>query len=181
VGDKLTLWSRIAIGAAVPVTVIVLVGFQAVGAAPEPRLDPDAAAPRPVQKTFAAICKALALPDSRPDPAWLGASFEGDACRAPRLPAALDGFTATREQIVAGMAAAKRYAAEVDTFQRCVGDFLAAGKARADRQGKPIRVALAAIESHRIAVSEKDKQLAQARIDVAINAFNEYGSDCPDH
>ena len=173
------MWAKLGIATALLVTAAAPYAFQA-GRAEPARPFPDAR-PAAGDRRFTAICKTGEIADIRPDPAWLSASFDDDDCRAPRLPAPLNGFVATRKQIVAGMAAAKNYAAQSDQFQKCVGDFLAARKAAAGRGGRPLGTALVAIESHRIAVSEKDKQLARARIEVAINAFNEYGSDCPDH
>ena len=133
-------------------------------------------APRPagqVPGTFAALCRADTVVDSRRDPAWLGQSFAGDNCQAPRLPPAIDGARASRDQIVAGMAAVARYAAQAGAFQKCVGDFIAARKAAA-----PLSAPQASIESYRILASQRAAQAAESRMRVAINAFNEYGSDC---
>src|SRR4051812_38954520 len=101
----------------------------------------------PGDKPFARICKSDELVDARPTPAWVGASFAGDNCRAPSMPAILDGFTASREQVVAGMDAQKRYLAASEKFERCVQDFVAARK---DQNGKPISAPLVVIENHRI-------------------------------
>ena len=53
-------------------------------------------------------------------------------------------------------------------------------KATAGKDKKPIEVALITIENHRIIASQADKKKAASQIEVAINAFNEYGSECPD-
>jgi hypothetical protein len=118
--------------------------------------------------------------DSRPDPAWVSQSFNKDNCRAPLLPAALDGFSATREQVVAAMADAKRYAAASDAFQKCVSDFVTVKRMEAMRGGRSLTPSQVIIENHRILVSQRSKERATAQVRVAINAFNEYGSDCPD-
>src|SRR5579871_182509 len=60
-------------------------------------------------KSFAPVCEGDG--DSRPDPAWVGASYAGDGCLAPPVPAWLDGHVASREQVVAAMAATQRYIA----------------------------------------------------------------------
>ena len=129
-------------------------------------------------KPFAAICKSGEVVDSRPDPAWVGKSFARDNCEAPQMPAQINGLTASREEIVAGMAAIKRYAAASDAYQRCIRDFVAARQSRpgADR---PVAMALVTIENHRILVSENNKKKAQDRMNASIMAFNEYGSGCP--
>ena len=133
----------------------------------------------PGDKPFARICKSDAVLDSRPTPAWVRASFSGDNCRAPRMPATMDGFTASREQIVAGMAAAERYAAEAEGFERCVSDFVASQKASSSQGGKPLNNAVAIIENHRILESQRNRKLVSARMDAAVSNFNEYGSGCP--
>ena len=129
-------------------------------------------------KPLGRICKSDEVVDSRPSPAWVGASFEQDNCRAPTMPAQVDGFTATREQVVASMAAMKRYGAEADVFERCIQDFVTARRAEAEKGGRPFATPMAIIENHRILVSQRSKETAAAQVRVAINAFNRYGSDC---
>ena len=128
-------------------------------------------------KPFARICKSDEIVDARPTPAWVRASFARDNCRAPSMPASIDGFTASREQVVAGMAAAERYAAASDAFERCVQDFVAARKA--DKNEKPANMSVAIIENHRIIASQRNRKIVSARMDAAINDFNEFGSGCP--
>ncbi|HYS46716.1 MAG TPA: hypothetical protein VEM35_09765 [Rhizomicrobium sp.] len=166
---------QIATGAAFLVAIAATGAFLVAKAAPEPgkavavsRLGKD--------KSFAPICKSGEITDSRPDPVWVGASFADDKCRAPRVPAPVDGFTASREQVVAGMAAVKNYIAASDAFQRCIHDFVAARKA----DKKPIDMSLVIIETHRVIASENSKKKVADQVKVAINAFNEYGSECPD-
>jgi hypothetical protein len=130
-------------------------------------------------KPFGRICKSNEIVDSRPAPAWVGASFENDNCRAPRMPADVNGFTASREEVVASMTAAKRYAAASDGFERCIQNFVEARKTKARSSGLPLSTPLVIIENHRIAVSQRDKKLVEARVRNTINNFNEYGSDCP--
>jgi hypothetical protein len=129
---------------------------------------------------FGAICRTSEIGDARPDPAWVQTSFANDSCSAPPMPAPVDGYTASRDQIVAAMAAMKRYAAASDGFQRCVSDFLSASKAQSDRDGKPVDEALVILEHQRIAASERSKRRNAEQVKFAINSFNEYGSDCPD-
>jgi hypothetical protein len=162
-------WKRAGLGFALVVAVTLPSTLYVVRAAPEPdRVEPSA----PAAKPFARICKATAVVDPRPQPAWVGASYANDHCTAPRLPAQLDGYSATREQVVAAMAAGKRYAALSDAYQKCIGDFAAAHQSDA-----PLRI----IENHRILVAQENRKVAEQRVTAAIVAFNEYGSDCPDH
>ncbi len=146
--------------------------------APAPRTGTVASVARlAAGKPFAPICKSGEVIDSRPDPAWVGASFARDSCQAPAAPAPINGTTASRKQIVAGMAAVKRYAALSDGFQRCVSDFVAARKAQS--ASNPLDANLVIIENHRVIASERSKKTVAEQVKVAINSFNEYGSDCP--
>jgi hypothetical protein len=163
------------------VAVAVAGSLLSVKAAPEPPGQSSAAqASVKASKTFASICKSGEIVDSRPDPRWVGASFAGDRCAAPAMPAVIDGTSAKRGEIVAGMAAAKRYAVSADAFQGCIRDYLAGERAQAGREKKPLAMPLVVIENHRLLASEKDKKLVEARIRAEITAFNEYGSECPD-
>jgi hypothetical protein len=96
------------------------------------------------------------------------------------MPAPLDGYSASREKIVAGMAAAKSYAVQADAYQQCISNYLASRKAAAGKNRQTLDMTLITIETHRITASQADKKKAQGQIEVAINAFNEYGSECPD-
>ena len=136
---------------------------------------PIAAAPAE-GKTFAATCRGDQVLDSRPDPQWLSQSFAGDHCQSPPMPAAIDGARSSREQVVAAMARAKTYEAAAGSFQRCVDDYVAARHA-----AKPLNEAELLIENHRILVSQRAERRAQDQANAVVNAFNEYGSDCPDH
>ena len=130
-------------------------------------------------KPFAPICKSGEVVDSRPAPVWVGQSFARDNCEAPQMPAPVNGLVASREEIVAGMAATRRYAVQSDAYQRCIRDFVIARQSRPDAN-KPVAMALVTIENHRILVSETNKKKTKARMEASIMAFNEYGSGCPD-
>jgi hypothetical protein len=172
------MWKKAGLGAALLVAIAVPQALHAVHAAPG-RLPGALPAQVAAGKPFAPVCKANEVVDSRPDPAWVGASFAGDNCRAPSMPAPLDGLKATRQQIVAGMAAAKRYAVLSDAYQKCIADFVALRKTQADRGAKPVNTPFVVIETHRILVAQENKKKADNQIKVAINTFNEYGSECP--
>jgi hypothetical protein len=131
-------------------------------------------------QSFAATCSASAKKvDSRVDPAWVGQSFAGDGCSAPGLPKPVDGYTASRARILAGMAAQKKYIAEADVYQRCIMDYVAGRRATADKGAKPMAVALVIIESHRLSASKASKQRVADQANETIRAFNEAGSeDC---
>lgn len=168
---------RIAIGAGLALALAAPGVLLVAKAMPQPA--PKVSVAPAAGKPFAPICKTGEVVDSRPDPAWVGKSFARDNCTAPEMPAPINGLTASREQIVAGMTATKRYAVLSDAYQRCIRDFVTARQSRADA-GKPVAMALVTIENHRILVSENNKKKAQERMNASIMAFNEYGSGCPD-
>jgi hypothetical protein len=155
--------------AAIAATGIILVAR----AAPDPR----AAVSWPLPTAAKApICKSSEIVDARPDPAWVGASFAGDNCRAPPIPAVVNGFTASREQVMASIAAMKSYTAAADAFQRCVQDFVA--NRQADQNKKRLSTPLVIIENHRVLASENNKKKVADQVKSTIIAFNEYGSGC---
>jgi len=154
--DQSRLWKNVGLGA----------GFLAVLASPVALHAMVAPPPKPVTQpaqtaSFVPTCSAAAqVVDSRPDPAWVGASFSGDNCWAPALPAAFDGTNASREQIVAAMATAKSYKAKADAYQRCIGSAVSSRKAAAEKTGEPLDAAFVTIETHRIKASEDNRKKA---------------------
>jgi hypothetical protein len=168
------MWIKIALAVGVLAVAAAPEIFPVVSAAPEPAL----AISKPAPKTFKPVCRGDEVLDSRPDPAWVGQSFNQDDCRAPSLPPLLDGVSATREQVVAAMAQAKTYAAKAGGFQQCVSDFVAAKRAEADDGGKGLTPSQVIIENHRILVSQRAVERAAAQTRMAIMQFNSYGSGC---
>jgi len=175
------MWKKIGLGAALIAAFVAPAALHGVGATPGPQASLTAQpAKQAASKSFVPVCKADEVVDTRPDPVWVGSSFAHDNCWAPKMPALMDGYSATREEIVAGMNVTDRYMASADAYQRCISDFLAAQKARSAKAGKPVNAMLITIENHRIAASQENKKKADALIKVAINAFNELGSECPE-
>jgi hypothetical protein len=169
------MWIKIALAVGVLGTAAATELFP-LRAAPEPQPAISKAAAAPT--TFKPVCRGDEVLDSRPDPAWVSRSFNQDNCRAPNLPRLLDGSAATREQVLAAMAAAKTYAAAADAFQRCISDFVIAKRAEAANGDHGLTPSQIIIENHRILVSQRSKERAAAQARVAINSFNRYGSDC---
>ena len=170
-------------------TALAAVVLLALAAAPElihgisaaPGLQFPASKPAPSARTFKPSCLSNELTDIRPDPAWVGASYEHDNCVAPVMPLPPDGATARRETVVAAMAAVKRYGAEADGFQRCIVNFMASRRAETARTGKRLPAWLPILENHRILASQKNKERGQALMRSSIEAFNALGSECADH
>lgn len=172
------MWKTIVLAVAVlaPATAPQVLHFS--GSAPRPEPVRTAAVAPAAGKTFARTCRGDQVLDSRPDPQWVSQSFAGDQCQSPPLPAPIDGARSSRDQVVAAMTGARRYEAAAGAFQRCVSDFVSA---RQSKGGRPLTEAELVIENHRVLVSQRARQRAAAQVNVAISAFNEYGSDCPDH
>jgi hypothetical protein len=175
------MWKKIGLGAAFLVVIAAPEALHVVSAAPERRPSSLASQAQAAgADAFVPTCKANEVVDTRPDPAWVGQSFAHDNCWAPQMPAPLNGYTATRNQIVAGMTAVDRYIASADVYQKCISDFVSLRQTQAGKGKKPVDMTLIMIENHRITASQENKKKASNRIKVAINAFNEYGSECPD-
>lgn len=168
------MWRKLSLVATV-LTVAASPELFAVRAAPEPKDLPDARPTAAAEEAFAAICREGVV-ETRRDPPWLGQSYLGDNCVAPRMPAVIKGVTASREEVVAGMEGVKRYAAASDSFQKCVGDFVAA---RGQGSAAPLTPAQIIIQNYRVRVAEKNKEAAEKQMHMTIMAFNSYGSDCP--
>jgi hypothetical protein len=180
-GVRLAMLKQIGTGAAfVALTVASGLVTTAIGA--HARRPAETASPTQLASgtPFGAICRTSESGDARPDAAWVQTSFAHDSCSAPPMPAPVDGYTASREQIVAAMAATKRYATASDDFQRCVSEFLLARKAQNEREEKPVDEMLVILENQRIVASERSKRRNAEQVRFAIHSFNEYGSDCPD-
>ena len=133
----------------------------------------------PQTGTFQGTCSVNdgAAADSRPDPAWISASFENDHCWAPVLPARIDGQTASREAITAYVAAEKRYDFGAAAFRRCIQHFV---DTRPAQRKQGLDASLVTIENHRLIASSNNEKKLSAQVAQAVTAFNAYGSDCPD-
>ena len=170
------MWKTIALAVAVLAPTAVPGLLHVAKDAPQSQPGQSVGAVPAAGKSFAATCRGDQLLDSRPDPAWVGQSFAGDHCRAPSVPAAIDGTRSSRAQVVAAMARAKQYQLAATEFERCVGDYVAARHATT-----PLTQAELVIENHRVLVSQRAKARAQAQANAVVEAFNEYGSGCADH
>src|SRR5579871_5677875 len=104
--------------------------------------------PARTDAAFAAICKTSSV--DRPDPDWMRQSFEGDHCSLPQEPQALDGTKASRDELIAGLAAAKKFAVAAERYQECINAYLTQRKHESERSGQPVKLTLVAIETHRI-------------------------------
>ena len=155
--------------------------FLVARAAPERR--PALPTP-PVQQAsndaFVPTCKANQVVDTRPDPAWVGASFANDNCSAPVIPARLDGYDASSAQVNGAIAAEKKYETAAKSYQRCIETFVTARSHEAEKKKMTLDATLVTIENHRIAASQANIKKAYALMALTVDQFNELGSECPD-
>jgi len=130
--------------------------------------------------TFEAHCSDDLSVDLRPDPKWVGQSFADDNCWAPALPAFIDGFAADGKKIDATVAQMKVYTAQAHVYQKCIANFVAARTNAAQAAHKPLDKALILIEDHRIAASQANEKKVSTEVEIAVDQFNQNGSDCTD-
>jgi alpha-beta hydrolase superfamily lysophospholipase len=98
-------------------------------------------------------------------------AFAEDTCQAPPIPAVVDGNSATRDQLVAGIAAVKGYISASDTYQACIADYLAVAKTQADKDKKPVDPALVQAEGDKVTANQNNKQKVGDAINVSIGAW----------
>jgi len=98
-------------------------------------------------------------------------AFAEDTCTVPTIPVSIDGATATKDQILAGIKASKDYIAASDTYQQCIGDYVTAAKADAAKDKKPVDPALIQVELAKADASQANKQKVGDTINSAIGAY----------
>jgi hypothetical protein len=130
--------------------------------------------------TFEAHCSDDLSVDLRPDPKWVGQSFADDNCWAPPMPAFIDGFAANGKKIDATVAQMRVYAAQAHGYQKCIANFVTARATAAQAAHKPLDKTLILIEDHRIAASQANEKKVATEVEIAVDQFNQNGSDCTD-
>jgi len=98
-------------------------------------------------------------------------AFADDSCQAPPVPPPIDGATATRDQVVAAVNAAKSYIAASDAYQQCIGDYIAAQKADAAKNKVPFDPAIEQAESAKVDANQASKQRVGDAVNAAVGAY----------
>jgi hypothetical protein len=116
-----------------------------------------------MSKKIAGLMMALAMGVSP-------ALAQNAVCVEPVVPAGVDGTTATREQIVASIAAAKDFMAKSDVYQQCLADDLEAKKAAAAKANTPFDEQLHQVAMAKVAANQqaKDKLAADTNAQAGI-------------
>jgi hypothetical protein len=96
------------------------------------------------------------------------------------LPPFIDGFAASDQKINSTAAGLKTYTAQAHVYQKCIANFIAAKEGAAQKAGRPLDKTLILIEDHRIAASQADVKKVATEVEIAVDQFNQNGSDCTD-
>jgi hypothetical protein len=93
------------------------------------------------------------------------------ACTEPGTPAAVDGATASADEIRAGIAAAKSFIAQSDVYQECLGKEVEAAKAQAAADKKPFDQSIADSAMAKAEANQKAKEKVGADINASIGVY----------
>ena len=97
--------------------------------------------------------------------------FAEDTCPVPPVPVAVDGSTATRDQVLAAQAAVKAFMAASDTYQACVNDYITVQNAQADKDKKPHDAVMIQAEGDKVNANQNNKQKAGDDFNTAVGAY----------
>ncbi len=98
-------------------------------------------------------------------------AFADDSCQVPPVPAAVDGATASRDQVLAAQAGVKTYMSASDTYQACINDYITAQNAQADKDKKPHDAAMIQAEGDKVTTNQTNKQKVGDDFNTAVGAY----------
>lgn len=98
-------------------------------------------------------------------------AFADDTCQAPPVPAAVDGSSATADQMRAAIGAFNAYSKASDTYQQCINDYITAQNAQADKDKKPHDAAMIQTEGDKATANQGSKQKAGDDLNAAIGVY----------
>lgn len=100
-----------------------------------------------------------------------GPAFAEGACTRPDAPAAVDGATATMEQLLAAKAAVTAFISTSDTYQTCVLDDLDAQRKAAKKNKTTLDPTISAAADSSVAANQADKERVGADFNAAARAY----------
>jgi Skp family chaperone for outer membrane proteins len=100
-----------------------------------------------------------------------GPALAQGACVRPTAPAALDGATATMDQLKENQQATKTFIADSDLFQDCVIKDLTAQREAAKAAKKKLDKSVAETADAQISANQKDKAKAGEAFNNAVKAY----------
>jgi hypothetical protein len=92
-------------------------------------------------------------------------------CQRPTAPAAIDGKTATMDQLKAAKEAVTAFMNASDTYQTCLIDAFKAQKAAADASKTKLDPALAKAADAQVNQNQEEKQRVGADFNAAVKAY----------
>ena len=92
-------------------------------------------------------------------------------CQRPTAPAAVDGKTATMDQIKAGKDAVVAFMNDSDAYQTCIIDAFKAKKAAADASKTKLDPALAKAADAEVNANQDEKQRVGTDFNAAVKAY----------
>jgi hypothetical protein len=98
-------------------------------------------------------------------------AFADDTCQVPPVPAAVDGTSATADQMRAAIAAFNTFSKASDAYQACVSDYITAQNNQADKDKKPHDTAMIQAEGDKVTANQNAKQKAGDDLNAAIGVY----------
>ena len=98
-------------------------------------------------------------------------AFADDTCKVPPTPAAIDGATATADQMRASIGAFNTFSKASDAYQICVNDYITAQNAAADKDKKSHDTAMVQSEGDKVAANQTAKEKAGTDLNAAIGLY----------
>src|SRR4051794_22621799 len=92
-------------------------------------------------------------------------------CQRPSAPAAIDGATATLEQMLAAKSGVAQFMTESDAYQACLIDEAAAQKAAAKTAKTKLDPAVAKAADAKVSENQADKERVGAGFNTAAKAY----------
>jgi hypothetical protein len=103
--------------------------------------------------------------------AGVAPSFADDTCQVPPVPTAVDGSTATADQMRAAIGAFNAFSKASDTYQQCISDYITAQNAQADKDKKPHDTVMIQAEGDKVTANQTAKQTVGDGINSAIGVY----------
>jgi hypothetical protein len=98
-------------------------------------------------------------------------AFADDTCQVPPVPAAIDGTSATADQMRASIAAFNAFSKASDTYQGCIADYITAQNAQADKDKKPHDATMIQAEGDKVTANQSAKEKAGTDLNAAIGVY----------
>lgn len=103
--------------------------------------------------------------------AFAGSAFAQGTCARPTAPAAVDGATASLEQLLANKKEVSTFIGASDAYQTCVFADLAAQKAAAKKAKTKIDPAAVKAAEEAVAANQADKESVGAAFNASAKAY----------